>query len=76
MNKKIRRMIKEIERRGGMIGVDGSLPDEVAERFLQDVLSCPDCFAHGQGDTDRVRDPDTGIYGLHNARISRRPKGH
>jgi hypothetical protein len=59
MNKKIRRMIQEIERRGGMINLSGSLPDDLAERFLLEVLSCPDCCAHGLNNTER--DPDTGI---------------
>lgn len=58
MNEKIRRMMREIEKRGGMIGVSGSLPDEIAEQFLQEVLSCPDCCAPGHSE----RDGDTGIY--------------
>lgn len=43
MNKKMRKMMREIERRGGRVGLSGSLSDHVAERFLQDVLECPDC---------------------------------
>jgi hypothetical protein len=45
MNKKIRRMIREIKRRGGLVHVNGALPDAVAEQFLQEVLNCPDCCA-------------------------------
>jgi hypothetical protein len=45
MNKKIRRMMQEIRRRGGLVNVNGSVPDDVAERFLREVLSCPDCQA-------------------------------
>ena len=59
MNEKIRRMMREIEQRGGMISVSGSLPDEIAEQFLQEVLSCPDCCAPPHG---AERDADTGIY--------------
>jgi len=53
MNRKIRRMKQEIERRGGMIHVSGTLPDAVAEAFLQQILDCPDCrsLAHSEGIT-------------------------
>jgi hypothetical protein len=47
MNKKIRKMMREIERRGGMIGLSDSLPNHMAERFLQDILDCPDCHETG-----------------------------
>ena len=45
MNKKIERMMKEIERRGGVVGINPMLPDELAEEFLQQILDCPDCCA-------------------------------
>jgi hypothetical protein len=43
MNAKIRRMMQEIERRGGRLHVNPSLPDELSEQFLEQVLACPDC---------------------------------
>lgn len=45
MNEKIARMMKEVERRGGIVGGVGAIPDEVAEAFLAEVLDCPDCRA-------------------------------
>jgi hypothetical protein len=43
MNRKIRKMMREIERRGGKVGVSSGLPDHLAEQILRDVLECPDC---------------------------------
>jgi hypothetical protein len=43
MNKTIRRLKQEIERRGGLIYIDESLPEKILEMFLRDVLACPDC---------------------------------
>ena len=43
MNEKIQRMIQEIERRGGTLFGLENMPDAVAEQFLRDILSCPDC---------------------------------
>ena len=45
MNRKIRQMMDEVERRGGVIHIDPGAPDEIAERFLEQVLDCPDCRA-------------------------------
>ena len=45
MNKKVRKMLREIERRGGLVVMPRFLADEVAERFLAQVLACPDCCA-------------------------------
>jgi hypothetical protein len=61
MNKKIRRMMQEIKRRGGTIGMPGSLPDDVAERFLEEVLSCPDCHTRSFSGDDAARDAGTGM---------------
>jgi hypothetical protein len=44
MNEKIARMIREIERRGGAIGIHGETPDDIAEFFLAEILDCPDCL--------------------------------
>lgn len=43
MNKKIKRMIEEVELRGGTIAFESNAPDELMERFLTEVLDCPDC---------------------------------
>lgn len=43
MNEKIRNLMREIERRGGRVGLSESIPDEVAEQFLREILDCPDC---------------------------------
>jgi len=45
MNKRINKMLREVERRGGLISIHGSIPDDVAEHFLEEVLACPDCRA-------------------------------
>jgi len=47
MNKTIRRLKAEIERRGGSIYINENLPDEVMEMFLRQILECPDC-AHAE----------------------------
>ena len=43
MNKRIERMKREIERRGGMIFGFDNWPDDIVERFFKEVLTCPDC---------------------------------
>jgi hypothetical protein len=53
MNKTIRRLKQEIEQRGGQIHIDENLPDDVAELFLREVLSCPDCVAQPRGEDNR-----------------------
>jgi len=45
VNVKIERMMEEVERRGGKVVNLNKLPDDVAEQFLREVLSCPDCCA-------------------------------
>lgn len=49
MNKKIQRMMRDIERRGGVVRMGESLPDDIAEQFLEQILSCPDCCAVSGG---------------------------
>ena len=56
MNKKIEEMIREIEKRGGVVGVNPSMPDELAERFLAEVLDCPDCRAEAEEIARKKRD--------------------
>lgn len=44
MNRRIEKMKREIEKRGGMVMTFGvGVPDEIVEHFMQDVLCCPDC---------------------------------
>lgn len=43
MNERITRMLQEVERRGGLIHVNRSIPDDVAQRFMEEVLACPNC---------------------------------
>lgn len=48
MNKTIRRLREEIERRGGQVHINENLPDDIMEIFLREVLACPDCAAKPQ----------------------------
>ena len=48
MSKKLRALKREIERRGGFVGLAPDLPDDVAELFLREILDCPDCLAEAQ----------------------------
>lgn len=59
MNKTIRRLKQEIEQRGGQIHIDENLPDDVAELFLREVLSCTDCVTHSH-DEDNRRERSSG----------------
>lgn len=43
MNAKIRRMKREIERRGGVVHLNDGLPDRIVQKFLEEILACPDC---------------------------------
>lgn len=43
MNKTIRRMTREIDRGGRKLGISEFLPDDFAERILEEVLDCPHC---------------------------------
>jgi hypothetical protein len=43
MNKTIKGLKAEIERRGGSIHIDGNLPGGIGETFLRQILACPDC---------------------------------
>ena len=43
MNRRLKRLMTEIERRGGLIKVRGEVPDEVAEHFFEEVLACHEC---------------------------------
>jgi hypothetical protein len=48
VNKRIEKMAREIERRGGVIVGLESVPDHIAEHFLREVLMCPDCAGAGR----------------------------
>ena len=54
MNKRIKQMLREVKRRGGLISVNGSIPDDVAERFLEEILACPDCAAAAEPPIDQI----------------------
>ena len=56
MNKRIRAMVREVEKRGGILSISGSVPESVVESFLQEVLDCPCC--HGVKDIDTTWVPD------------------
>lgn len=43
-NRRIERMMAEIRRRGGLVGISDEMPDHAAEFFLQEILDCPDCL--------------------------------
>lgn len=40
---RIDRMKREILRRGGVVHLSGGLPPDVLERFLLEILACPEC---------------------------------
>ena len=64
MNEKLRRMMREIERRGGVIHVSETLPDAVAEAFLEQVLSCPDCCAAAHSESREAPTIDRVLGGV------------
>ena len=45
MNKRIKRMMQEIQKAGGVIHLNPMMRDSVVEAFLNEVLKCPDCAA-------------------------------
>jgi len=56
MNDRIQRMKEEIERRGGSVYFPHDAPDDILEKFLQEVLACPCCAtAGGQNPSVRAR---------------------
>lgn len=63
MNKRIKRMLREVERRGGLIHFNSSIPDDVAERFLEEVLACPDCAAMAGPPIDQILAGSAGSKG-------------
>ena len=60
MNRKLRRLQREIERRGGVLHVAPRLPDEIAELFLREILECPDCMAEARKGGRRLEEPRGG----------------
>ncbi|HXH38849.1 MAG TPA: hypothetical protein VNN08_09500 [Thermoanaerobaculia bacterium] len=63
MNRRIRRLREQIERRGGQVHIDENLPDEIAEMFLREILTCPDCAAHARGDSVKQTGHGSGASG-------------
>jgi len=57
MNRKLRRLQREIERRGGILHVSPQLPDDMAELFLREILECPDCMAEARKGETILEDP-------------------
>ena len=56
MNDRIRRMTEEIEKRGGSVYYPHDAPDEILEKFLEQVLACPCCATASAPDrSPRVR---------------------
>ena len=57
MNERIRKMREQIERRGGVVSISEKLPDEIAERFLREILDCPDCGGRSRAPNRPVKEP-------------------
>ncbi|HEX7150013.1 MAG TPA: hypothetical protein VF618_00895 [Thermoanaerobaculia bacterium] len=73
MNKKMKRMMQEIQRRGGIVYVNENLPEDLAERFLEEVLDCPACEDDTCGNSLFGGPPIDWIYaGSHPANTSNR----
>jgi hypothetical protein len=47
MSDKIRRLLEEIESRGGSVTITDKIPDVALEDFLQQVPACPCCANSG-----------------------------
>ena len=45
---RIAEMKREIERRGGVLHIDDRLPLALTEKFLQEILDCPQCQAEAK----------------------------
>lgn len=43
-NRRIKKLMEEIRRRGGRVGISEECSNEEAEFFLREVLDCPDCL--------------------------------
>lgn len=50
---RIEAMKKEIERRGGIVGIAPDAPEEITELFLMEVLACPDCMREAEANRRR-----------------------
>lgn len=44
-------MVEQIEKMGGVVGMSHTILDEEAERFLKEVLACPDCCGDDHEDS-------------------------
>jgi len=45
MNAKLKKLMKELEDAGGVVFVADDMPDDLAEFWVKEILSCPDCAA-------------------------------
>ena len=43
MNRKAKRVRKQIERAGGIVHVRRDAPDDIVEAFFNEILNCPHC---------------------------------
>lgn len=48
MNHQIRKLKREIKRRGGCVIISEKIPDDALETFLKEVLTCPCCASPGR----------------------------
>lgn len=48
MNRRLQKLREEIERRGGIVHIEPTLPDDLAELFLREILDCPECMAEAR----------------------------
>lgn len=76
MNRKLMEMVREIERRGGVIHISGPLPEDVTEQFLEQILSCPDCGVSHPAERDFDPEEVTIDKVLAGTPIPRRFGGH
>jgi hypothetical protein len=43
MNRKLKKLKKQLERAGGRVHFAPENPDDVERMFLDEIMSCPDC---------------------------------
>jgi hypothetical protein len=59
MNKKLRKLMRRLEAAGAVVGMREDIPDEIAELFIRDIMSCPDCVAAMEA-TERQKGAGSG----------------
>ncbi len=43
MNRRLKKLVKQLELAGGTVMMPDDLPEEIADAFLEELLNCPDC---------------------------------